>query len=89
MAVKKRTLLSEAIQSQRPTPAQATAQSESGQSKNKASTRVDTRLIGGHFSKPVQKQFKILAAEIDKTGQQLLEEALNDLFRKHGKEPIA
>ncbi|MGZ5030846.1 MAG: ribbon-helix-helix domain-containing protein [Methylobacter sp.] len=89
MAVKKRTLLSQAVQTQRtPTP-QTLPQEENEQSKKRAATRIGTRMIGGHFGEPAQRQFKILAAEQDRTGQELLEEALNDLFKKYGKEPIA
>lgn len=36
-----------------------------------------------------KKQLAILAIEEDKTQQVLLSEALNDLFIKYGKQPIA
>ena len=36
-----------------------------------------------------KRQLRILAAEIDSTQQDLMTEALNDLFAKHGKPPIA
>jgi hypothetical protein len=51
-------------------------------------SRQGTRLIGGHFSPEVAKQFRILAAEEGTTGQALLEEALSDLFVKKGKKVI-
>ena len=35
------------------------------------------------------KQLKLLAIEHDRTAHDLLIEAVNDLFRKHGKPPIA
>lgn len=35
------------------------------------------------------KQLKILAIENGSTSHELLIEALNDLFKKHGKKPIA
>ncbi len=35
------------------------------------------------------KQLEFMAVESDKTRQTLLIEALNDLFRKYGKPPIA
>lgn len=35
------------------------------------------------------KQLKLLAIERDRTAHDLLIEAVNDLFRKHGKPPIA
>jgi hypothetical protein len=36
-----------------------------------------------------RKQLRVMAAEMDTTQQHLMVEALNDLFRKHGKPPIA
>ncbi|MHB8087771.1 MAG: ribbon-helix-helix domain-containing protein [Anaerolineaceae bacterium] len=36
-----------------------------------------------------KKQLKIMAAEMDTTQQELMKIALNDLFKKHGKPPIA
>ena len=35
------------------------------------------------------KQLKLLAIEHDRTAHDLLIEAVNDLFRKHGRPPIA
>jgi hypothetical protein len=84
----KRTLLSQAVKAKQltpthqalPTPAAYTARTQS---------RIGTRMLGFHVPEPVQRQFKILAAEQGKTVQALLQEAVNDLFRKHEKEPIA
>ncbi len=36
-----------------------------------------------------RKQLKVMAAEMDTTQQELMRIALNDLFKKHGKPPIA
>jgi len=36
-----------------------------------------------------KKQLRMLAATLDTTQQELLTDALNDLFTKHGKPPIA
>lgn len=52
-------------------------------------SRVGKRAIAGHFDPAVSKQLKQLALEEDSTVQRLLEEALNDLFSKYGKPPIA
>lgn len=52
-------------------------------------SRRTKRAITGYFSQQAFTQFKILAAERNKDGQALLEEAINDLFQKHGKPPIA
>lgn len=46
-------------------------------------------LISGLFEAPTYRQFTILAAELGLQRQDLLRQALNDLFIKHGKPPIA
>lgn len=51
-------------------------------------SREGRRLIAGHFDPRVAKQLKVLAAEEDTTVQSLLEEALNLLFVKKGKDTI-
>jgi hypothetical protein len=45
----------------------------------------------GHFPEAVRNQLKILAIELGKrrTVQDLLAEAINDLFAKYGKPEIA
>ena len=45
--------------------------------------------VTGYFPPEVKKQLRILAAERSTTIQDLLAEALNDLFAKHGKPEIA
>jgi len=52
-------------------------------------SRVGKKIISGHFDPAVSKQFRAIGLEMDRTGQDLLAEALNDLFVKHGKSPIA
>ena len=52
-------------------------------------SRMQTKLIGGHFDPAVSRQLKQLALDDNSTVQALLAEALNDLFIKHGKKPIA
>lgn len=54
-----------------------------------APSRRGKRAITGYVAPDAFKQFKILQAERDKDGQQLIEEALNDLFKKYGKPAIA
>ena len=51
-------------------------------------SRQGKRLIAGHFDPKVAKQLRLLAAEEDTSIQALLEEALDLLFVKKGKEPI-
>ena len=48
-------------------------------------SRVDKKLIAGHFDPKVAKQLKLLAVEDDTTVQALLEEALDLLFAKKGR----
>jgi hypothetical protein len=45
--------------------------------------------IAGFFSKETSRQLRLLARETDGTVQSLLTEALNDLFTKHHRPPIA
>ena len=52
-------------------------------------SRQGTKTIAGHFQPQASKQFKQLALDLDSNVQELLREAINDLFRKHGKPPIA
>ena len=51
--------------------------------------RETTKLIGGHFDPLVSRQLKQIALDENSTVQALLTEALNDLFAKYGKKPIA
>ncbi|MCG8350834.1 MAG: hypothetical protein MI924_23935 [Chloroflexales bacterium] len=62
-----------------PTPSDGQAQS----------SRQGKRLIGGHFDPVVAKELKRLALDHGVTVQTLLAEALNDLFVKYGKPPLA
>jgi hypothetical protein len=52
-------------------------------------SRQGKKAIAGHFDPAVSKQLRQLALEEDTTVQALLSEALNDLFAKYGKKPIA
>lgn len=52
-------------------------------------SRDNRRFVGGHFDPPVGKQLRMLAVEEDTTVQALLEEALDMLFVKKGKQKIA
>lgn len=45
--------------------------------------------VTGYFPPEVKKQLRMLAAEEDKTIQQLLGESLNMLFAKYGRAEIA
>jgi hypothetical protein len=52
-------------------------------------SRESTKPITVHFPKYVRDQLKILGIEQDKTMQNLIAEAFNDLFAKYGKAEIA
>ena len=52
-------------------------------------SRQGKKTIAGHFDPEVSRQFKLLGAESDRSLQDMLSEAINDFFKKHGKPPIA
>jgi hypothetical protein len=52
-------------------------------------SRVGKKAITAFFDPAVSKQLKQLGLERDATVQDLMREALNDLFQKHGRPPIA
>lgn len=54
-----------------------------------APSRRGKKVVSGYFDTAVSKQLKLLCVENDTSLQALLTEALNDLFIKHGKSPIA
>lgn len=51
--------------------------------------RAGTKAITAHFPPDVRQQLKALGVERDETVQNLIAEALNDLFVKYGKPEIA
>ena len=51
--------------------------------------RAGTKAITGHFAPEVRAALKILAAEQDRTMEDMLAEALNMLFAAYGKPEIA
>jgi hypothetical protein len=54
-----------------------------------AATRAGKKKITTAVDPAAHVQFRQLALELDKKGEALLIEAINDLFRKYGKPPIA
>jgi hypothetical protein len=48
--------------------------------------RIGKRIIAGHFPKSTWATLRRLCVALDKTNQDLLEEALTDLFAKHRHE---
>jgi hypothetical protein len=52
-------------------------------------SRKGKKVISGYFDPEVSKQLKLICLEEDLNVQAALQEALNDLFVKYGKSPIA
>jgi len=52
-------------------------------------SRDNRRFVGGHFDPAVGKQLRMIAVEDDTTVQALLEEAIDLLFVKKGRQKIA
>ena len=52
-------------------------------------SRTGQKLIAGHFDPAVSKQLRQIALDENTTVQELLREAINDLFMKKGKANIA
>ena len=73
-----------------PVPAPEVKENGSAPVKRQQSpSRVGKKPVTVYYDKEAHLQLKILAAETDTTIQDLHEEALNDLFVKNGKPPIA
>ncbi len=54
------------------------------QRSGKPKTRVGKRVIQGYFNPKYRTQMKMLSARCDKSVEALLQEAMDDLFSKHG-----
>lgn len=52
-------------------------------------SRQGKRVVSAYLEATAAKQLRLLSAEADRSTQSLVEEALNDLFRKYGKSAIA
>lgn len=52
-------------------------------------SRQGKKTIAGHFDPAVSRQLREIALAEDSSVQELLREALNDLFIKRGRPPIA
>jgi hypothetical protein len=55
----------------------------------RASTREGKKMIAAPIDPAAHRQLKMLAAELERKAEDLIREALRDLFTKHGKPPIA
>ena len=75
-------------QTAEPVPAPIT--SATGQPKTPVPpSRQGKKALTGYFDPAVLKQIKMMAAAEETTIQALMTEAINDLFKKHGKPHIA
>ncbi len=54
----------------------------------KKGARAGKVTVAGYFSEDLSREFKMLALQSGVTVQALLGEAIDDLFRKHGKHPF-
>jgi hypothetical protein len=52
-------------------------------------SRHGKKVVAGHFDPAVSRQLHHIALEEDTSVQALLQEAINDLFTKRGKPPVA
>lgn len=90
--LKKKALDSDRVPNHVPAPITHSASVENAKSSaNKyiPESRLGKKGLTSYFDPAVLKQLKILSAEKETSQQQLLAEALNDLFVKNGKPPIA
>lgn len=58
------------------------------QAGKKKGARVGKVTVAGYFSEDLSREFRVLAIQSGVTVQALLGEAIDDLFRKHGKHPF-
>jgi hypothetical protein len=65
------------------------AMPETSTIRDERSSRQGKKIISGHFDPAVSRQLKQLALDQNSNIQALLAEALNDLFIKHGRKPLA
>ena len=71
------------------TELQATAQTRKHETEQTRKGRDGRQFIAAHVLPEAAKQFKLLAVQHDKTTQDMLIDAINDLFAKHGLSRIA
>jgi antitoxin-like ribbon-helix-helix protein len=71
-------------------PADSAATTEAAQPRPvKARTREGKKMIAAPVDPAARQQLKMLSAELDRKAEDLIREALRDLFTKYGKPPIA
>lgn len=70
-------------------PIQAVSGAGEGHAKPQAPTRIGQKPITAFFPEEVRVQLKMMAAEQRRSMENMIAEALNDLFAKYGKPEIA
>jgi hypothetical protein len=92
----KRAPLTFKVEKVTPGPAVAREKSLPANTKTRKRAKADAKpgrdgrqFIAAHLPPEAAKQFKLLAVQQDKTTQDMLTEAINDLFAKHGLSRIA
>ncbi|SDB74439.1 ribbon-helix-helix domain-containing protein [Belnapia rosea] len=71
-----------------PAPAAGAERADALEATYRQPSREGTVPITAHFPKEIRRQLKGLANELDRTMHDLIAEAFNDLFAKHGKAEI-
>jgi hypothetical protein len=67
----------------------STAQTRKCETDETKQSRAGRQFIAAHVPPEAAKQFKLLAVQQDKTTQDMLIEAINDIFAKYGLSRIA
>jgi len=70
-------------------PASASPSAEAPHFVARTPSRVGKKTVAAHFDPAVSRQLKQIGIERDRSTQDLLREAINDLFAKYGRPPIA
>lgn len=66
-----------------------TPQAAASKPSTRSPSRIGKRNVSAYVNPTAAKQLRLLSVEQDTSTQALVEEALNDLFRKYGKSAIA
>ena len=82
-----RSSLADALKPRQPAPAPTSAEPEPHA--HRAPSRRGRKAVTIYLDTAAHRQLRMLGLETDRSGQDLLVEAVNDLFQKHGKARIA
>lgn len=79
----------QAAQAEHPPTAEPEVRQLAASRPYRAATRQGKKMIAAPVDPAAHRQLKMLAAETGLKSEELIREALRDLFTKHGKPPIA